>query len=72
MRAPAPTTNPKLALFRYTLVDAIVAWGDIEVIRERIVQHQEAGADHVCLQAIGPDMSYVPNAEWKTLVAALL
>ncbi len=54
------------------LVDAIVAWGDIEVIRERVIQHQEAGADHVCLQVVGPDMSHVPTAEWETLAAALL
>ena len=54
------------------LVDAIVAWGDMEVIRERVTQHQEAGADHVCLQVIGPDMTHVPTAEWEKLAQALL
>jgi probable F420-dependent oxidoreductase len=54
------------------LVDAVVAWGDMDVIGERVRQHQEAGADHVCLQVIGPDMTHVPTAEWEALAAALL
>ena len=35
------------------LVDSIVAWGDESAIRKRIEAHWEAGADHVCVQAIG-------------------
>jgi probable F420-dependent oxidoreductase len=44
------------------LVDAIVAWGSEERIRDRIDAHFKAGATHVCLQAIrvdgqpGPDV----------------
>jgi len=34
------------------LVDAIVAWGDEKAIRERLRQHFEAGADHVCIQPL--------------------
>ncbi|MBK9665503.1 MAG: LLM class flavin-dependent oxidoreductase [Gammaproteobacteria bacterium] len=34
------------------LVDAIVAWGDETVIRERIEAHRAAGADHVCIQPL--------------------
>lgn len=34
------------------LVDAVVAWGDAEAIVERIREHLEAGADHVCLQPV--------------------
>jgi probable F420-dependent oxidoreductase len=47
------------------LVDAIVAWGSESRIRERIDAHFEAGATHVCLQAIradgepGPDLRAV-------------
>jgi len=33
-------------------VDAMVAWGDERAIRSRIEQHWDAGADHVCIQAI--------------------
>jgi probable F420-dependent oxidoreductase len=35
------------------LVDAVVAWGDEKAIRGRIEEHWQAGADHVCVQAIG-------------------
>ena len=37
------------------LVDAIVSWGKREAIRSRVQAHLEAGADHVCVQAIGPE-----------------
>jgi probable F420-dependent oxidoreductase len=45
------------------LVDAIVAWGDEDAIRARIQAHWDAGADHVCVQALrseralGPDLA---------------
>ncbi|MGH0036684.1 MAG: TIGR03620 family F420-dependent LLM class oxidoreductase [Myxococcota bacterium] len=44
------------------LVDAIVAWGDLDAIRGRIRAHQDAGASHVCIQPFradgvpGPDL----------------
>jgi probable F420-dependent oxidoreductase len=38
-------------------IDAIVAWGDEAAIRARIQQHWDAGADHVCIQPIGPQGS---------------
>jgi probable F420-dependent oxidoreductase len=38
-------------------VDAIVAWGDEGAIRARIQQHWDAGANHVCIQAISPQGS---------------
>ncbi len=34
------------------LVDAIVAWGDEDVLRARVAEHLAAGADHVCVQAV--------------------
>jgi probable F420-dependent oxidoreductase len=34
------------------LVDAVVAWGDVDAIRERVRAHHAAGADHVCLQVL--------------------
>jgi len=54
------------------LVDAIVAWGDVEVIRERVRAHHAAGADHVCLQALTADMGDVPRDQWRALAKALL
>jgi probable F420-dependent oxidoreductase len=38
-------------------IDAVVAWGDEAAIRARIQQHWDAGADHVCIQPIGPQGS---------------
>jgi len=35
------------------LVDSIIVWGDERAIRERIEAHWQAGADHVCVQAVG-------------------
>ena len=37
------------------LVDALIAWGDEAAIRARIQEHWDAGADHVCIQAIPRD-----------------
>lgn len=43
------------------LVDAIVAWGSEDKIRERIDAHLKAGATHVCLQALRPDGKPLPD-----------
>jgi probable F420-dependent oxidoreductase len=37
------------------LVDAIVAWGDVDAVAVRVRAHLDAGADHVLLQPLGPD-----------------
>jgi probable F420-dependent oxidoreductase len=37
------------------LADAIVAWGDVDAVRARVQAHLDAGADHVCVQAVGDD-----------------
>jgi probable F420-dependent oxidoreductase len=54
------------------LVDAMVAWGDPEAIAERVRAHLDAGADHVCLQVLGPDADGVPMTGWRRLAPALL
>jgi probable F420-dependent oxidoreductase len=51
------------------LVDALVAWGSVDAIRERVDAHLLAGADHVCLQALTGDPQTLPRAEWRTLAA---
>ncbi|GAA1822970.1 TIGR03620 family F420-dependent LLM class oxidoreductase [Planosporangium flavigriseum] len=38
------------------LVDAIVAWGDNDAIAARVREHRDAGADHVLLQPLAPDL----------------
>ena len=35
------------------LLDAVLALGDVSAVAERIAAHREAGADHVCIQALG-------------------
>jgi probable F420-dependent oxidoreductase len=54
------------------LVDALVAWGDVEAIARRIAEHRAAGADHVCLQALAPDLRALPRATWRELAPAVL
>ncbi|MGD0131183.1 MAG: LLM class F420-dependent oxidoreductase [Bryobacteraceae bacterium] len=54
------------------LIDAIVAWGDLDAIRKRIGEHHAAGADHVCIQVLTKDPKALPMPEWRELAAALL
>ena len=54
------------------LVDAIVAWGDVDAIVSRVRAHHDAGADHVCVQVLPADPRALPLAEWRTLAPALL
>jgi probable F420-dependent oxidoreductase len=54
------------------LVDAIVVWGDVDAIAERVQAHHDAGADHVCLQVLDRDATALPMAQWRELAAALL
>ncbi len=61
--------DPKQASDR--LVDAVVAWGDADKCAERVNEHLQAGADHVCVQVLRPDTT-IPEAEWRALAGALL
>jgi probable F420-dependent oxidoreductase len=36
------------------VVDELVAWGDVDAIRDRVRAHFEAGADHVSIQPLPP------------------
>jgi probable F420-dependent oxidoreductase len=38
------------------LVDATVAWGDEDAIAQRVREHRDAGADHVCIQPAAIDL----------------
>jgi probable F420-dependent oxidoreductase len=51
------------------LVDAIVAWGSEDKIRERIEAHLKAGASHVCLQALRTDGKPLPDLRALTALA---
>jgi probable F420-dependent oxidoreductase len=50
-----------------SLVDALVAWGDEQALRDRVEAHWNAGADHVCIQPYRPDGK--PGVDLKALEA---
>jgi probable F420-dependent oxidoreductase len=51
------------------LLEAIVVTGGVEAVAERIREHREAGADHVCLQVLGEGL--LPLAQWRALAEGL-
>jgi probable F420-dependent oxidoreductase len=53
------------------LVDAIVVWGTAQQVADRVKQHQDAGADHVCVQVLRDDVA-IPEREWRELGQVLL
>ncbi|MCO6006345.1 LLM class F420-dependent oxidoreductase [Actinoallomurus purpureus] len=53
------------------LIDATVAWGDLEAVRRRVAAHREAGADHAALQVLTDDGSGLPRDQWRDLAAVL-
>jgi probable F420-dependent oxidoreductase len=48
-------------------LDAMVAWGDAAVLQQRIQAHFDAGASHVCIQALHPEGQPMPD--WQALTA---
>jgi probable F420-dependent oxidoreductase len=60
------------------LVDAVVAWGDLDAILRRVDEHHQAGADHVALQVLTPDTDHpdpqrrrLPREQYRRLAGAL-
>jgi probable F420-dependent oxidoreductase len=49
------------------LIDAMVVAGGLDRVAERVREHHEAGADHVCLQVLPADPSTVPVQDWSDL-----
>jgi probable F420-dependent oxidoreductase len=55
------------------LVDRLVAWGDEAAIATRVRAFFDAGADHVCVQALtSAERTDFPRAEWRALAPALV
>ncbi|MGH9170022.1 MAG: TIGR03620 family F420-dependent LLM class oxidoreductase [Acidimicrobiales bacterium] len=52
------------------LVDALVPWGAPGTVAERLRQHRDAGADHVCIQVVGGGGAF-PIASYGELAPAL-
>ena len=54
------------------LIDAVIAWGDVDAIVARVKAHLDGGADHVCVQ-LRAESSADPAVEgFKELAAGLL
>jgi probable F420-dependent oxidoreductase len=49
------------------LIDALVAWGDVDAITARVGAHRAAGADHVAIQVLGQKSIDA----WRELAPAL-
>jgi probable F420-dependent oxidoreductase len=49
------------------LIDAVVAWGDVKAIEQRVRAHYDAGATHVCLHPLDPQEGRQPD--WRLLEA---
>jgi len=54
------------------LVDAVVAWGDIDAVADRVRSHLDAGADHVCVQVVDDGGGTFPLAAYRQLAGVLL
>ena len=52
------------------VVDELVPQGSGDEVASAVRRHLEAGADHVCVQAVGA--AGVPEREWRELAAALI
>ena len=49
-------------------IDETFAWGDVDALRERISQHMDAGADHVCIQPVNTNGVF-GDIHWECLEA---
>jgi probable F420-dependent oxidoreductase len=54
------------------LVDALVAWGDVEAIRSRVDAHHAAGADHVAIHVLAANDVDRLMRDYRTLAEALM
>ncbi len=54
------------------LVDAIVAWGGVDYVVERVKSHLQAGADHVAIQVLTDDPNVLPLPQWRILAEVLV
>lgn len=54
------------------LIDAVVAWGDVDRVARRVRQHLDAGADHVCVQVVSEDELDPCLDDLRELAPALL
>ena len=51
-------------------IDTTFAWGTVDAIKDRIQQHFDAGASHVCLQPVNPNGQF-GDLHWEGLEALI-
>lgn len=49
-----------------SFVDATFAWGDLDAIKQRLKEHFDAGASHVCVQPVNPN-GQIGDLDWNVL-----
>jgi probable F420-dependent oxidoreductase len=54
------------------LIDDVVAWGGVQQAVQRVRQHMDAGANHVCVQVLTEERREIPYDAWRELAPALL
>ena len=54
------------------LFDAVVAWGEDEVIASKLRLHQDAGADHIAVQVLTPTPDRAPLDDLRRLAPLLV
>ncbi len=54
-------TNEQIDARDDAFIDAVVAWGPAQQIEARLQAHIDAGADHVCIQALTPNNPFQPD-----------
>lgn len=54
------------------VVDAVVAWGDLDAIVQRVEDHFDSGATHVCIQPLGTADPTKPDLELLEALAPRL
>jgi probable F420-dependent oxidoreductase len=52
------------------LVDALVVGPDVQDVVKRVEEHRDAGADHICLHALG-EAGQLPVEAWRELAPAV-
>jgi probable F420-dependent oxidoreductase len=53
------------------LCEAMVVHGDESDVLARVAEHRQAGADHVCLQVLGEELTSVPADDWRRIATAI-
>ncbi|WP_462188724.1 MULTISPECIES: LLM class F420-dependent oxidoreductase [unclassified Frankia] len=54
------------------LVEAVVAWGDVDSVLARVAEHHEAGADHVAIQVLTSTPTRLPREQWARLAPVIV